>query len=245
MLYYVGNICFIYALYTPNMVQSSESIHLKCTSPIPITMTKYMHQPRTARNKISGNGRRNSLAFLDLWSERLSMTIIKLEGRLWTPSFPWRVFGSCNRWLKREWLSWLKGFGPFGMGMGRCSRSTIYFPLSQMVTLWILLFCFFPFKNRKFLCETIGFLANESRKDVVMEYCYGHSQHLLENDDLNSKSHNAYFQIGKAAALFRHMYWIFQLMQSLPNWLTVLLSSSLGLILELRQVWASHIVFNI
>ena len=75
-------------------------------------------------------------------------------------------------------------------------------------------------------------------QDVVMEYCYGHSQHLLENDDLSSKNYNTYFQIGKAAALLRHMYWIFQLMQGLPKWLAVLISPSLGLILELRQVWA-------
>ena len=75
-----------------------------------------------------------------------------------------------------------------------------------------------------------------SPQDVVMEYCYGHSQHLLENDDLSLENHNAFFQIGKASALLRHMYWIFQFMQTLPNWLAVLISPSLGLIFQLREV---------
>lgn len=122
------------------------------------------------------------------------------------------------------------------MRMGMCSRSATYFLLSQMV-------CFGCFLNVFFVGDNLILLLMNPQ-DVVMEYCYGHSQHLLENDDLNSKNHNAYFHIGKAAALLRHMYWIFQLMQSLPNWLAVLISPSLGLILELRQVWAFSFLFT-
>lgn len=70
-----------------------------------------------------------------------------------------------------------------------------------------------------------------------MEYSFGHSKHLLETDDFGLGFQNAIMQFGKSAALLRHMYWIFQLVQSLPKWLAVLMSPSLGLLLQIQQVW--------
>lgn len=69
-----------------------------------------------------------------------------------------------------------------------------------------------------------------------MEYSCGRSKNLLRADDFGSGFHNAFFQLGRVAALLRHMYWIFQLTQSLPEWLAVLLSPALGLVLQMRQV---------
>lgn len=72
-----------------------------------------------------------------------------------------------------------------------------------------------------------------------MKYSFGHSEHLLETEDLGSECHNIFMQWVGSTALLRHMYWIFQFIQSLPDWLAVLMSPSLGLIIKLKQVWAS------
>lgn len=81
-------------------------------------------------------------------------------------------------------------------------------------------------------------------QDVVMEYSFGHSEHLLETENFGLESHNVFMQWVESAALLRHMYWIFQLIQSLPEWLAVLMSPGLGLVIQLRQVWASkHLSF--
>lgn len=78
-----------------------------------------------------------------------------------------------------------------------------------------------------------------------MEYSCGRSKNLLKADDFGSEFHDAFFQLGSVAALLRQMYWIFQLIQSLPEWLAVLLSPSLGLILQTRKVWPSqHLGLN-
>lgn len=73
-------------------------------------------------------------------------------------------------------------------------------------------------------------------QDVVTEYSYGHSEHLLEKDDFGPDYVDAYVEVPKASALLKHMYWIFQFMQSLPEWAAALISPSFGLILKLRQV---------
>lgn len=71
-----------------------------------------------------------------------------------------------------------------------------------------------------------------------MEYSCGRSKHLLDTDNLGSDYHTAYIVIGAFAGLLRHMYWIFQFIQSLPEWLAVLISPNLGLTLQLRKVWS-------
>ena len=73
-----------------------------------------------------------------------------------------------------------------------------------------------------------------------MEYSFGHSKHLLETDDFGLEFQNALMQFGKSAALLRHMYWIFQFVHRLPEWLAVLMSPGLGLLFQTQQVWVSQ-----
>ena len=77
-------------------------------------------------------------------------------------------------------------------------------------------------------------------QDVVMEYSCGRSKNLLRADDFGSEFQDAFLEVGSLAALLRHMYWIFQFIQSLPEWLAALLSPSIGLVLQMRQVWPSQ-----
>ena len=82
-------------------------------------------------------------------------------------------------------------------------------------------------------------------QDVVMEYSCGRSKNLLIADDFGSDFQDAFLEVGSLAGLLRHMYWIFQFIQSLPEWLAVFLSPSLGLVLQMRQVCPSqHLLFN-
>lgn len=73
-------------------------------------------------------------------------------------------------------------------------------------------------------------------QDVVMEYSFGHSKHLLEADDFGLAFQIALMQFGKSVALLKHMYWIYQIVHSLPEWLAVLMSPGLGLLLQTQQV---------
>lgn len=128
---------------------------MKCTSRILHSMTRYMRQVRVGRNEIDGNGRRNSMAFLELWSRRLGTSIIKLEGPLWAATSPWRVFESCSRWLKRECGSWLKGFGASRMQTDGRSRPITCLPLSQMVGSYLL---FFPGETTGLCLRKVGII---------------------------------------------------------------------------------------
>lgn len=42
-------------------------------------------------------------------------------------------------------------------------------------------------------------------QDVVMEYYYGHSKHLLEKNDFGPDYVNAYVEIPKASGLLKHV----------------------------------------
>lgn len=75
-----------------------------------------------------------------------------------------------------------------------------------------------------------------NRRDVVMEYSCGRSKNLLKADDLGSEFYKAFLRVGRLAALLRHMGWILTFIQSLPEWLAVRLSPTLGVVLQMRQV---------
>ena len=81
-------------------------------------------------------------------------------------------------------------------------------------------------------------------QDVIMEYSCGRSNNLLKADDFGLEFQDVFWQLARLAPLMRHMYWIFQFIQSLPDWLAVLLSPSLGLVLQVRQVRPSHSIFT-
>lgn len=68
-----------------------------------------------------------------------------------------------------------------------------------------------------------------------MQYAYGRSDHRLEEEDFGPEYHDAVLEAGKAAGLLKQMIWIFHLMQSLPEWLAVLLSPSFDLVLRIQR----------
>ena len=74
-------------------------------------------------------------------------------------------------------------------------------------------------------------------QEVVMEYSCGRSKNLLRADDFGSEFHDAFLEVGRLAPYLKHMYWVFLSIQRLPEWLTVFLSPSLGLVFQMRQVW--------
>lgn len=79
-----------------------------------------------------------------------------------------------------------------------------------------------------------------------MEYSCGRSKNLLKAKDFGFEFQNAFLELGRVAALLRHMPWILPFTESLPEWLAVLISPSLGLVLQMRQVWPSqHLPFEI
>ncbi len=69
-----------------------------------------------------------------------------------------------------------------------------------------------------------------------MEYAYGRSDHRLGQEDFGPAYHDVVLEAGKKAGLLKQMIWIFHLMQSLPEWLVVLLSPGFDLILRNQRV---------
>ena len=72
--------------------------------------------------------------------------------------------------------------------------------------------------------------------DVVSQYAYGRSEHLLDQEDFSPAFHNGALEIGKAATMHKQMIWVLYLLQSLPQKLTTLLSPTYDLILSTLRV---------
>ena len=75
-----------------------------------------------------------------------------------------------------------------------------------------------------------------------MQYSYGRSDHRLEQDDFGPEYHDANLAAGKNAGLLKQMIWIFRLLQSLPEWLAVLLSPSIGSVLRVQRQAEQQII---
>ena len=58
----------------------------------------------------------------------------------------------------------------------------------------------------------------------------------LKRKDFGPEYHDAALEAGKAGGLLKQMIWIFHFIQSLPEWLAVLISPSLGLVIRLQRV---------
>lgn len=69
-----------------------------------------------------------------------------------------------------------------------------------------------------------------------MQYSYGRSDHRLEKEDFGPDYHDAIMEAGKAGGLLKQMIWIFNFFQSLPEWLAVLMSPSLDLVIRIQRV---------
>ncbi|MCJ1321263.1 hypothetical protein MMC15_006607 [Xylographa vitiligo] len=72
--------------------------------------------------------------------------------------------------------------------------------------------------------------------DVVMEYCFGQSEHRLDQADFAPDFHNASVDIGIGSAFLRQMFWIYHILQGLPQRLAVLISPSVKAIFHLQNV---------
>ncbi|MCJ1305556.1 hypothetical protein MMC08_008370, partial [Hypocenomyce scalaris] len=98
------------------------------------------------------------------------------------------------------------------------------------------------FKDAEGEVMKVGYAFAAFTNDVVTEYAFGRSGHLLEEKDFGPDFHDAALVANKAAGLFRQMIWIFYFMQSLPEWLAVRLSPSLNSVLQLFHSVEQQIV---
>jgi len=76
-----------------------------------------------------------------------------------------------------------------------------------------------------------------TQSDVVFEYSYGESEHRLENPTWGPEYHDAVVEAGLAGSLMKQMFWIFDLIKSLPVSVQAKLSPSLELVLRNQAVW--------
>ena len=79
-------------------------------------------------------------------------------------------------------------------------------------------------------------LPAHKASDVIMQYAYGRCDHRLEADEFSPEYIDAVFVDSKASAWTKQMFWVFQLVQSLPDWLTRMLSPGLGLNRRMARV---------
>ena len=73
-----------------------------------------------------------------------------------------------------------------------------------------------------------------------MEYAYGRSGRRLDQEDFGPDCHDLVLEAGKWASLLKQMIWIWHLMQSLPEWMVVLLSPGFDLALRNQRVSCQH-----
>lgn len=73
-------------------------------------------------------------------------------------------------------------------------------------------------------------------KDVVMEYSFGRSDNCLEAKDFSPQYYYAILALGPSTALIKQMYWLYQLMRSLPSSIVGRLSSNLHTVLQMQKV---------
>lgn len=72
--------------------------------------------------------------------------------------------------------------------------------------------------------------------DVVMEYAYGRSDHRLEDKAWGPEYHDAVMDAGKQAGILKQMFFIFTIMQSIPQSLAIILSPPFELVIRIRRV---------
>ncbi|KAL9131629.1 MAG: hypothetical protein Q9217_000517, partial [Psora testacea] len=77
--------------------------------------------------------------------------------------------------------------------------------------------------------------------DIVMEYSYGRSDHRVDQKDFAPDYHDAALEAGKRAGILKQMIWIYHLMQSLPEWLAILISPSFDSVLRIKRQFEQQI----
>lgn len=69
-----------------------------------------------------------------------------------------------------------------------------------------------------------------------MQYDYGRSDHRLEDKAWGPDYHDAIVEAGKQAGILKQMFFIFTIMQNIPERLAVLLTPSFELVLRIQRV---------
>ncbi|MCJ1381679.1 hypothetical protein MMC17_004790 [Xylographa soralifera] len=78
--------------------------------------------------------------------------------------------------------------------------------------------------------------------DVVMEYCFGRSERRLDQVDFAPDFHNVSVDIAIGTAFLRQMFWIYRILQSLPERLAILLFPSIRAIFHLQHIIEEQII---
>lgn len=69
-----------------------------------------------------------------------------------------------------------------------------------------------------------------------MEYAYGRSDHRLEDKAWGPDYHDAVMEAGKQAGILKQIFFIFTIMQNLPEKLAIILSPPFELVLRIQRV---------
>ena len=75
-----------------------------------------------------------------------------------------------------------------------------------------------------------------SELDVVMQYCFGRMDHRVEANGFDPDFHHTSFSAGLMNAPMRHMNWIMQFMQSLPESWAIHMGPEMASFIVLKRV---------
>ncbi|KAF2261425.1 cytochrome P450 [Lojkania enalia] len=71
--------------------------------------------------------------------------------------------------------------------------------------------------------------------DVVMQYCFGRSDHHIEAPGFDPVYHDTSFSAGKVIALMKHMNWIVTIMRALPESIAVKMGEEISSSVKLKR----------
>lgn len=72
--------------------------------------------------------------------------------------------------------------------------------------------------------------------DVVMEYAYARCDHRIEAKDFDPSFHDASIVGSTMGHTTKQLTWILPLMQTLPDWVTIMLNSDMASYVKLQGV---------
>ncbi|MCJ1389938.1 hypothetical protein MMC18_002796 [Xylographa bjoerkii] len=88
----------------------------------------------------------------------------------------------------------------------------------------------------------IDYAFSAFTNDVVMEYSFGRSEHRLEQADFAPDFHDGIVETGNGAALLKQMFWIYHIINSLPEWLAVFMIPSVAGMLRTQHTVEAQII---
>ncbi|RDW79820.1 cytochrome P450-18 [Coleophoma cylindrospora] len=85
------------------------------------------------------------------------------------------------------------------------------------------------------LCNSGEVVVMSHEIDVVMQYCFGKSDHRLEAEGFDPSFHKTSFSAGTAGNLMRNMNWIMKLTKSLPESISMKMSPEMSSFIILKR----------